>query len=96
MSNEHNERIYYRGTTSPFQDGDSMIIPNSDEAIHIIWELEFEMNNPRNDGWTGSDMKRRLWDIKMRVDKALKDAPTYAGEEPYEDQYIIERIKGKV
>ena len=96
MSNEHNERIYYRGTTSPFQDGDSMIIPNSDEAIHIIWELEFEMNNPRNDGWTGSDMKRRLWDIKMRVDKALKDAPTYAGEEPYEDKYIIERIKGNV
>ena len=86
--NAHNERIYYNR--------EGMIIPDSEKALHIIWELEHEMNNPRNDGWTGSDMKRRLWDIKMRVDKALKDAPTYAGEEPYEDQYIIERIKGNV
>ena len=73
-----------------------MIIPNSDEALHIIWELEHEMTNPRNDGWTGSDMKRRLWDIKMRVDKALVNAPEYVGDEPYEDRYIIERIKGNV
>ena len=86
--NAHNERIYYNR--------EGMIIPDSKKAEHIIWELKFEMNNPRNDGWTGSDMKRRLWDIKMRVDKALKDAPEYAGEEPYEDQYIIERIKGNV
>ena len=86
--NAHNERIYYNR--------EGMIIPNSDKALHIIWELEHEMNNPRNDGWTGSDMKRRLWDIKMRVDKALKNAPQYAGEEAYEDQYIIERIKGNV
>lgn len=56
-----------------------MIIPHSEKAEHIIWELAYEMNNPRNDGYTGSDMKKRLWDIKMAVDKALKDAPTYVG-----------------
>ena len=33
------------------------------------------MNNPCNDGWTGSDMKKRLWDIKNAVDEALVDAP---------------------
>ena len=87
-TNAHNERIYYNR--------EGMIIPNSDNALHIIWELEHEMNNPRNDGWTGSDMKRRLWDIKMRVDKALINAPEYVGDEPYEDRYIIERIKGNV
>jgi len=87
-NNAHNERIYYNR--------EGMIIPNSDEALHIIWELEHEMTNPRNDGWTGSDMKRRLWDIKMRVDKALVNAPEYVGDEPYEDRYIIERIKGNV
>jgi|TARA_B110000858_G_C17770651_1_gene459424 hypothetical protein len=87
-NNAHNERIYYNR--------EGMIIPNSDEALHIIWELEHEMKNPRNDGWTGSDMKRRLWDIKMRVDKALVNAPEYVGDEPYEDRYIIERIKGNV
>ena len=73
-----------------------MIIPDSKKAEHIIWELKFEMNNPRNDGWTGSDMKKRLWDIKNAVDGALKDAPTYAGEEPHEDIYLLNRIKGEV
>ena len=72
-----------------------MILPDSKGAEHIIWELKHEMNNPRNDGFTGSDMKRRLWDIKNAVDNALVDAPTYTGEEPYEDLYLINRIKGK-
>jgi len=73
-----------------------MIIPDSKKAEHIIWELKYEMTNPRNDGWTGSDMKKRLWDIKMAVDKALIDAPEYVGEEAYEDLYLIERIKKNV
>lgn len=86
--NKHNERIYYNK--------EGMIIPDSKKAEHIIWELKYEMNHPRNDGWTGSDMKKRLWDIKIAVDKALIDAPEYVGEEAYEDLYLIERMKGKV
>ena len=86
--NKHNERIYHNK--------EGMIIPDSKKAEHIIWELKYEMNNPRNDGWTGSDMKKRLWDIKMAVDKALIDAPDYVGEEPYEDLYLIERINKNV
>jgi len=85
--NAHNERIYYNR--------EGMIIPDSKKAEHIIWELKFEMNNPRNDGWTGSDMKKRLWDIKNAVDEALVDAPTYAGEESYEDIYVMKVLKGK-
>lgn len=86
--NKHNERIYYNK--------EGMIIPDSKKAEHIIWELEYEMNHPRNDGWTGSDMKKRLWDIKMRVDQALLNAPDYVNDPDYEDQYLLERIKGKV
>jgi len=73
-----------------------MIIPPSHEAIHIIWELEHEMLNPRNCGYTGMDMKKRLWDIKMRVDEALLKAPPYYGEPEYEDIYLLERIKGNI
>jgi hypothetical protein len=73
-----------------------MIIPDSEGACHIIWELAYEMNNPRNDGWTGSSMKKRLWDIKMKVDKALIDAPEYVGDPQYEDLYLIEKIKGTI
>ena len=85
--NAHNERIYYNS--------EGMFIPDSKKAEHIIWELKFEMNNPRNDGWTGSDMKKRLWDIKNAVDEALIDAPTYSGEEPYDDIYVMKVLKGK-
>ena len=86
---EHNERQYYSSKTG-------MIIPDSKKAEHIIWELKYEMTNPRNDGWTGSDMKKRLWDIKMAVDKALIHAPEYTNDPPYEDIYLIERLKGKI
>lgn len=86
--NKHNERIYYNK--------EGMIIPDSKKAEHIIWELKYEMTNPRNDGWTGSDMKKRLWDIKMAVDKALVDAPEYTNDPDYDDIYLMERIKGKV
>jgi hypothetical protein len=41
-------------------------------------------------------MKKRLWDIKMKVDKALIDAPEYVGDPQYEDLYLIEKIKGTI
>ena len=73
-----------------------MIIPASNDAIHIIWELEYEMLNPRNCGYTGMDMKKRLWEIKMRVDSAILKAPEYHGEPAFEDIYLLHRIKGNV
>lgn len=73
-----------------------MIIPDVAKVKHVIWELKHEMNSPRNDGWTSSGMKKRLWDIKNCVDAALVDAPNFVDEEPYEDIYLMNRIKGKV
>jgi len=86
--NKHNERIYYNEN--------GMIIPHSEKAEHIIWELEYEMYHSRNCGYTCSDMKKRLWDIKMKVDKALKNAPVYHGDPNYEELYLIEKIKDTV
>jgi len=73
-----------------------MIIPHSEKAEHIIWELKYEMNNPRTDGYTGSSMKKRLWSIKMAVDKALVDAPEYVGDPDYQAEWLVERLKGNV
>jgi len=73
-----------------------MIIPESHKALHIIWELEHEMLNPRNCGYTGMDMKKRLWEIKMRVDSAILKAPYYHEEPEFEDIYLMERIKKNV
>jgi len=73
-----------------------MILPDTEKALHIIWELKYEMQNPRNDGWTASGMKERLWKIKTAVDEALIDAPEFVDEEPHEDMYLLKRIKGEV
>jgi len=73
-----------------------MILPDTNKALHIIWELEYEMNNPRNDGWTGSGMKESLWKIKMAVDKALVNAPEYTDDKKYEDIWLIEKLKGTI
>jgi hypothetical protein len=73
-----------------------MILPDVNTVLHTIWELKHEMNSPRNDGWTSSGMKEKLWEIKNCVDEALVNAPTYVDEKPYEDIYLMNRIKGKV
>jgi len=73
-----------------------MILPKTGDALHIIWQLNHEMNNPRNDGYTASGMKERLWEIKMAVDKALVDAPTFVGEPDYEDEYITKKLLREV
>jgi len=73
-----------------------MILPDTEKALYIIWELKYEMQNPRNDGWTASGMKERLWKIKTAVDEALIDAPEFVNERPHEDMYLIKRIKGEV
>jgi|TARA_R110000851_G_scaffold201348_2_gene352544 hypothetical protein len=62
-----------------------MILPNDTEARHIVWELHHEMHNTRNCGFTGLDMKKRLWGIKNAVDAALATAPKYHGEPEFKE-----------
>ena len=57
--------------------------PDAKGAIQTIFDLEYEMKNPYNDGYTGSAMKKRLIEIKEAATKALIDAPVYAGEEEW-------------
>ena len=52
--------------------------PDTKGALQAIEDLRYEMNNPYNDGFTGSIMKRRLIQIKESVDTALIDAPVYS------------------
>ena len=64
MTNEYDRPIIYA--------------PDTKGALKAIEDLRYEMNNPYNDGFTGSIMKRRLIQIKESVDTALIDAPVYS------------------
>ena len=57
--------------------------PDGKGAMKTINDLEYEMNNPYNDGYTGAAMKKQLIKIKEAATKALIDAPVYAGEEEW-------------
>ena len=54
--------------------------PDTNGALNAIINLDYEMRNPYNDGFTQSIMKERLIAIKNRVDKALVNAPKFADE----------------
>ena len=48
--------------------------------MKIPADLNYEMRNPYNDGFTQSGMKEKLVAIKKEVDRALMNAPTFTGE----------------
>jgi len=55
--------------------------PDSKGAMKAIDELKYEMNNPYNDGFTSSIMKRRLVQINRAAEDALLDAPKFSNDE---------------
>jgi len=55
--------------------------PDSKGALQAIEDLKFEMNNPYNDGFTGSIMKRRLVQINRAAKEALVGAPKFSNDE---------------
>tara|TARA_Y100001963_G_scaffold23442_1_gene31083 strand:- start:2028 stop:2225 length:198 start_codon:yes stop_codon:yes gene_type:complete len=55
-------------------------MPDTNGALKAIADLNYEMRNPYNDGFTQSGMKEKLVAIKKEVDRALMNAPTFTGE----------------
>ena len=55
--------------------------PDSKGALNAIEDLKYEMNNPYNDGFTGSIMKRRLVQINRAAKEALVGAPKFSNDE---------------
>ncbi len=55
--------------------------PDAKGALNAIEDLKYEMNNPYNDGFTGSIMKRRLVQINRAAKEALVDAPKFSNDE---------------
>ena len=54
--------------------------PDSNGALKAIADLNYEMRNPYNDGFTQSGMKEQLIKIKHEVERALLNAPSFTGE----------------
>lgn len=52
-----------------------------------------EIHSPYNDGWTASSCKQELYLLKCWLEDRYKDLPTFAGEELWEQERLLELLK---
>ena len=67
--------------------------PEMDPAYRAIQRSIGEICSPYNDGFTSSHCKRDLYVLKCWLDDQYKKLPTFAGEEQWEQERIINLLK---
>ena len=67
--------------------------PNIESAYSVVRKSLVEIHSPHNDGWTSSSCKHELYMLKCWLEDEYKELPTFAGEEEWEQQRLIEILK---
>ena len=67
--------------------------PNLASARLDISKCLGEIHSSYNDGWTQRSCKEELYMLKCWIEIAYKDLPTFAGEEQWEQNRILEILK---
>lgn len=67
--------------------------PDLDEAYIVIRKTLGEIHSPYNDGFTTSYCKRDLYLLKCWLEDEYAKLPTYAGEEQWEQERVIQILK---
>jgi len=67
--------------------------PNLDMAKLAIRYALGEIHSPYNDGWTQSSCKQELYMLKCWLEDEYSKLPTFAGEEQWEQDRILELLK---
>jgi hypothetical protein len=62
-----------------------------------IYTMARECASPYNDGYNSFEIKKDLWELKFIIDQAIKNTPTFSGEEEWlteqEQKRIIKHLK---
>lgn len=62
-----------------------------------IYTMARECASPYNDGFTGFEIKKELWELKHVIDRAIQNTPKFSGEEEWlheqEKKRIIKHLK---
>jgi len=67
--------------------------PDLSEAYRAIRSSVGEISSPLNDGFTGSHCKQELYLLKCWLEDEYNKLPTYAGEEKWEQERMIQILK---
>lgn len=70
---------------------------NVSDVAQQVYRMSRECASPYNDGYTAFEIKKELYEIKFIVDKAMKDLPSFSGEQEWltdqERKRIIRHLK---
>jgi len=69
--------------------------PHIDQVTRYIRECAGNARSPHNDGWTAMACKKTLVNLKWLIEDVLEDCPTFAGEEKWEQERLMELLKRK-
>ena len=58
-----------------------------------IRALASETRSPYNDGFTAMSCKQELYQLKCFIEDQYNNLPTFSGEEEWEQQRIIQKLK---
>ena len=67
--------------------------PDLDPAYHAIRQALTEIGSPYNDGWTSSSCKLELYQLKCWLEDEYRQLPTFAEEEKWEQQRLVQILK---
>lgn len=67
--------------------------PDLEPAYREIRKSIYEISHPANDGFTGSHCKHELYMLKCWLEDEYAKLPTYAGEEKWEQERIVQILK---
>jgi hypothetical protein len=67
--------------------------PNIESTYSTIRTSLGEIHSPYNDGWTSSSCKKELYLLKCWLEDEYNKLPTFAGEEAWEQNRILEILK---
>ena len=67
--------------------------PNIESVYSVIRKSLGEIHSPYNDGFTSRSCKHELYMLKCWLEDEYKDLPTFAGEEEWEQNRMLEILK---
>lgn len=67
--------------------------PGLNEAVIAIRRCAAEASSPYNDGWTASDCKKKLVELKWLLEDLIEMCPTFSGEEEWEQERLVQLLK---
>jgi hypothetical protein len=68
--------------------------PDYEVIQDALRKIMAEIHSPYNDGWTSSSCKKELYLLKCWLEDKYKKLPTFAGEEQWEQERILEILNG--